>query len=270
LENNKKKNSDKTNVYKETKNNKKNNSEEIFPRYQISEKEFLNYMKKSPDEMIYEEALSEDKRKFCIVYKDILIKKQSILNIIFDDNKFRGILLKLMIYILSVDLYLVINGLFFSENYIDELYLSNKEEKFFSFIPRSMGRIIYASLVSVVVNFLINCILIDEDKIKNTLIREKDDIIMMSGEIGKILFMMEKNIKIFMAINYIIMAFSWYYLCCFNHAHYYTKIEWIKSSVFIIILEELFPFIYSLIITILRFLSLSCKSEQIFKISSSL
>ena len=137
-------------------------------------------------------------------------------------------------------------------------------------IHHPIGRIIYASLVSVVVNFLINCILIDEDKIKNTLIREKDDIIMMSGEIGKILFMMEKNIKIFMAINYIIMAFSWYYLCCFNHAYYYTKIEWIKSSVFIIILEELFPFIYSLIITILRFLSLSCKSEQIFKISSSL
>ena len=248
----------------------KNYLEDIFPRYQISEKDFLNYMKKDPDDMIYEEALSEDKRKFGTAYKDILFKKQPILNIIFEDNKFRKRIMKIIIHLLTIDLYLVINGLFFSEDYIDEIYLSQKEEKFFSFIPRSIDRIIYTSIVTVIVNFLINCILINEDKIKSTLIREKNDITIMRGEIGNILFQMEKNIKFFIVVNYLIMIFSWYYICCFNHVYYYTKTEWIKSSILILILEEIFPFLYALIIVTMRFLSLYCKSEQIFKISSSL
>ena len=227
-------------------------------------------MKKPPDEMIYEEALSTDKRKFGTLYLNILIQKQAILNIIIDNNKFRSRILKIIIYILSIDLYLVINGLFFSENYIDEIYLSTKEEKFFSFIPRSISRIIYTSIVTVIVNFLINCILIYEDKIRSTIIREKNDINIMRGEIGKILYRMEKNIKIFIFVNFILMLISWYYISCFNHAYFYTKKEWIKSSVFIIIIAEIFPFLYALIIAVLRTISLLCKSEQIYKISSNM
>ena len=252
-------------------NNMKNSQEEkIFPRYQLSKKEFLNYMEKSPDEMTFEEALKKDKRKFCTIYLNYLINNHEILNIIFIDDKFRSKLFKIIIHILSIDLYLVINGLFFSEEYIDELYLSQKEEKFFMFIQRSFDRIIYASVVSVIVKFILNCILISEEKIKSTLIREKDDITIMKGEIGKILFQMEGHIKCFLIINYLLMIFSWYYICCFNHAYSYTKKEWIKSSILIIILQEVFPFLLYIIIALLRILSLSWKSEQIFKISSSL
>ena len=257
------------NIKKEDKNNKREENIDN-QKFQLTENEFIDYMKKPPDEMIYEEALSADKRKFGTLYFNILIQKQPIFNIIFDDEKFRSRILKIIIHILSIDLYLVINGLFFSESYIDEIYLSKKEEKFFSFIPRSISRIIYTSVVTVIVNFLINCILINEDKIKSTILREKKDITIMRGEIGIILYRMEKNIKIFIFVNFIIMLFSWYYISCFNHAYSYTKIEWIKSSLFILILVEIFPFLYVLIIAVLRRISLSCKSEQIYKISSSL
>ena len=252
-------------------NNMKNNQvEKLFPRYQLSEKEFINYMEKSPDEMTFEEALKNDKRKFCTIYINYLLNNHPILNIIFIDDKFRPKIFKIIIHILSIDLYLVINALFFSEEYIDELYLSQKEEKFFMFVQRSFERIIYTSIVSVIVNFILNCILISEEKIKSTLIREKNNITIMKGEIGKILFQMEGHIKVFLIVNYSIMIFSWYYICCFNHAYSNTKKEWIKSSILIIILEEVFPFLFSLIITLLRIVSISWKSEQIFKISSSL
>ena len=257
------------NIKKEDKNNKREENIDN-QKFQLTENEFIDYMKKPPDEMKYEEALSADKRKFGTLYLNILIQKQPILNIIFDDEKFRSRILKIIIHILSIDLYLVINGLFFSESYIDEIYLSKKEEKFFSFIPRSISRIIYTSVVTVIVNFLINCILINEDKIKSTILREKKDITIMRGEIGIILYRMEKNIKIFIFVNFIIMLLSWYYISCFNHAYFYTKKEWIKSSIFILILAEIFPFLYALIIAVLRRISLSCKSEQIYKISSSL
>jgi hypothetical protein len=245
-------------------------SNDIFLKYRLPEKDFLNYMKKSPDDMIFEEALINDKRNIKELFTSILIQKQAIVNIIKEDDEFRPKLLRVIIHILTIDLYFVINGFFFNESYIAELYHSQKEEKFFSFISRSFERIIYASLVTVIVNFLINCIIIDGNKIKSTLIREQKNTNIMKGEIGNILLQMQKSVKIFIVVNYFIMAFSWYYIVCFNNVYTYTKTEWFKSSIFIIILEELLPFLFSLVIAVLRFLSLTCKSEQIYKISTSL
>ena len=62
------------------------------------------------------------------------------------------------------------------------------------------------------------------------------------------------------------MIVSWYYISCFNNVYSNTKFEWLKSSIFIIIIMQLYPFFYSLILTLLRFISLRCQIEQIYKI----
>jgi len=229
--------------------------------------ELENYLMKSPGELDFDEALEEDKRKFCEMYKDILFSKHIFLSNIFEEDKFKPRSLKYIVYLLSLNLYFVINALFFSESYIDELYREEKEEKFFSFIPRSIKRIIYAFLVGAIVNFLFDFIIISGNKIKYLLNRRKDfSPIIIKGEIGKILFRIEKSVNIFFAINYTIMLVSWYYISCFNNVYSNTKIEWLKSSVFIIIIMQLVPLFYSLIIALLRFIALRWQVEQIYKI----
>ena len=101
--------------------------------YSLPYKELKNDMKKSYDDMEYEEALIENRRKFCKIYKDTLINKHIILNIIFEDDKYKPRTLKYIILILSINLYFVINGLFYSESYIGKLYQINEKEAFFSF-----------------------------------------------------------------------------------------------------------------------------------------
>ena len=161
-------------------------------------------------------------------------------------------------------------GLFFSESYIDELYNSKKTETFFSFIPRSIKRIINAYIVSTIINFLINFIIISGNKIRKILIKNNNNKVIMKGEICKLSYKIEKSIYIFFIVNYIIMIFSWYYITCFNNVYSNTKIEWIKSSILIIIIMELMPFIYALLIALLRYISIHCKVEKLYQISAGL
>ena len=72
---------------------------------------------------------------------------------------------------------------------------------------------------------------------------------------------------IFILITLVIMNFSWYYISCFNNVYPYTKKEWIKSSICIIIIKQVSPAFFALIEGVFRFLSFHFKSEKIFKFS---
>ena len=62
----------------------------------------------------------------------------------------------------------------FSEEVISELYNVNEEEEnFFSFIPRSIERLIYTTLVSIIIGIITDFFFIDEKKIKGIFRREK-------------------------------------------------------------------------------------------------
>jgi hypothetical protein len=247
--------------------NKLNDNEDTDKKYFLPDGELEDFLMKSPEDLDFDEALTEDKRKFCEMYKDMLLSRHIFLSNIFEEDKYKPRTLRFIIYLLMLNLYFVINALFFSESYIGELYREEKEEKFFSFIPRSIKRIIYAFLVGIIVNFFFDFIIISGNKIKNILNKKKDySPVIIKGEIGKILFNIEKSVNIFFIINYIIMLVSWYYISCFNNVYSNTKIEWLKSSIFIIIIMQLYPFFYSLILSLLRFISLRCQIEQIYKI----
>ena len=227
-------------------------------KYMISYEELEKYIKKAPNEMEYEEALLKDKRTFFSIYIDFLYDKQIVLNIILEEDKYKPKTIKYIIYFLSINLYFVINGLFFSESYIDELFKTEEEEKFFSFIPRSIKRFFYTYLVGSIVNFWIEFIIISGNKIKSQLMKTTTNINNMREEITKILFKIERSINAFLVVNYFIMIISWYYISCFNNVYSYTKIEWIKSSIFIIIIMQIEPFIYTLGLSFLRYISLRC------------
>ena len=80
-----------------------------------------------------------------------------------------------------------------------------------------------------------------------------------------------KNIKkrynAFIIISYILNIFILYYVFCFNNIYIHSKIEWIKSSIFIIVIMQLLPILICLLETIIRFIGIKAKSEKIFKLS---
>ena len=75
------------------------------------------------------------------------------------------------------------------------------------------------------------------------------------------------NYKIFIIISYVLTIFSWYYISCFNNVYPYLKIEWIKSSIFILIVMQIMTTLGCLLFTFLKYISIKCKSEKMFRIS---
>ena len=171
---------------------------------------------------------------------------------------------------LRIDLYIVVNALFYSEEYITELFYSEEKEKFFSFVPRSLNRIIYTSIVSNVLDFIISLLFPSENKIKKILIRKRNNLKEMKIIIYIAIKKIINNYWIFIITSYAFTIISLYYVSCFNNAYPYLKYEWLKSSIFIIILIQIISIFGCFLYAFLRFISIKCKSQKIFRISTYL
>ena len=121
----------------------------------IIQKFVEEYLETSPDEMEYDDAIKKDQRTFCEYFSENLKERQIILNTFIVEDPIKPRAIKIILFNLNLILYFVINGLFISEDYISELYnISEEEENFFSFLPRSITRLIYTTIVSLIIDYI--------------------------------------------------------------------------------------------------------------------
>ena len=225
------------------------------------------YMQTDLDDMDYDDAVKKDKRKFSTYLYDKLKSSQIILNTFYHDEPLRPKPIKILLFILDIDLYFLVNGLFFNEEYISEVYHIEEEETFFSFIPRAWNRFLYTTVVGGVVNYVIDCFFIEEKKIKGIFKREKDNTLFLKYETINVIKELNKRYSYFIILSYIVTIFTWYYVSCFNYVYKYSRIEWIKSTIVINIIMQIISVLTCLLESIIRFLGFKLKSEKIYKIS---
>ena len=227
------------------------------------------YLKTSLDDLDYDETIMREKRNICKIFIEKLVVKQMILDLFYNNNWIIPKKIKAIFFIIRIDLYLFINAFFYNEVYITELYFSNKKEEFFSFFPRSLNRIIYTSFVSKVLNFIISLLFPSENKIKKILLKKKH-LKEMKNKIIIATTNIINNYWLFIGLSYILAIITWFYISCFNNAYPYLKIEWIKSSIFIIIIIQFISIFTCFLYAVFRFISIKSKSEKLFKFSNYL
>ena len=247
-------------------NNNKIEKKEIDDNLKI---DFNEYLETSLDDMNYGDALKKDKRKFCNRFCEIIKDKQIIANTFIAKDLLKPKTIKIMLFDLNIILYFVINGLFYNEDYISEVYHLEKDN-FFAFLLRSIERIIYTTIVSLVINIIIECFIIDENKLKRIFIREKGNEITLRYEVTELIKKISKRFLSLIILFFIFYIIFLYYLLCFNYVYPNMQIEWIKSSIIIIIIMQLISILSILLETILRYMSFYCKSEKIYKMSKLL
>jgi len=245
-----------------------NDSTETLDEGKKLKKFFKEYLATSPDEMEFDDAIKKDKRSFCKYFYDNLKEKQIIANTFIASEPIKRRMIKIILFNLDLILYIIINGLFFSEVYISELYqIKEEDENFFSFLPRSIDRLLYATIVSVIIGYLVDCFFIEEKKIIGIFKREKTDKNMIKQKIIELIKEVKRRYIAFIIIVYILLAASLYYLLCFNYVYPKSQMEWIKSSIAIIIIIQLLSILKILCGGIFRYLSFCCNNEYIFKFS---
>ena len=232
---------------------------------------FKEYMATDFDDMEFDDAVAKDKRKYCEHMKENLIEDQIIANTFIAEDKLKPRSIKIIVFVLNVILYFVVNGLFFSEEVISELYeVDEDKENFFSFIPRSIERLLYTTLVSIVIGIITGFFFVDEKKIKGIFRREKDNIPELKKNMSSFMKDLKKRYIIFIIIVAIILVISTFYLLCFNYVYPYSQMEWIKSSIAIMIIMQVLSTLKCILETSLRYLSYRLNSEKLYKISKFL
>ena len=228
---------------------------------------FEEYFEASVEEMEYDDAIRKDKRKLLTIFVENLKDKQIICNtfILYEPLKPRSI--KIILFVLNILLYFVINALFINDDYISEVYNLEEEDNFFSFIPRSVDRIFYSTLINIIIGYVVDFFFVEERKMKKLYIREKDNRNIIEEKIVSF----SKTIKIsyisFTIFVIIIFLVCLYYLVCFNSIYPNMQIEWIKSSIFIFFIIQIISLLQCFLQSTLRYFSFRYESEKIFKVS---
>ena len=235
----------------------------IQEKYGVDEED---YLKTDVDDMEFDDAIKYDNRSFLEYFWDKTKENQIIFNTFINRENLKPMTIKVILLLLNMDLYFVVNGLFYSESYISELFHSEEEEKFFSYFSRSISRFFYTSVVGVIASTIMDCILIEEKKVKRVFMREKENHVQVKHEISLIIKSLKRNYIIFIAICFFISLISWYYVTCFNNVYPGVKIEWIKSSLTIMIIMQILSFLVGVLVAIIRLIAFKCKSEKLYKL----
>ena len=263
-------NNSKDNKLKEI--NKENNDDkktDIFNGHlESSEKEdFKLYLAPSVDDQEFEDIILEDKRSFQEMFCEQLYDKQLFVNTFSVIDTFRPFSLKLTLLILTCVMYFVVNGLFYGEDEISKIYHIEGDDPFFGFFPRSITRYIYSAVVGVIIGIVIDLFFVDEKKMKGIFRRERKNIVNLKVEITKL----SKGIKLryiaFIFFVLIVFLLLMFYLLCFNYVYPHTQGDWVKSSIFLIIIMQILSVIVALLSAGLRYIGFALKSEKIFRFS---
>ena len=112
-----------------------------------------------------------------------------------------------------------------------------------------------------------NFFFLNENKIKGIFKREKENRLILKRSIMMLIREIQKRYISFIIMAFVIMLISLYYILCFTYVYPKTQIEWIKSSIFIIIIMQTLSILRCLYETIFRTLAFKCESEKLYKFS---
>ena len=244
-------------------NEKGKNNEDENERFNKI-KDLLN---SSFDDEDFDDVLNSEQRQFWDYFKEKFKNNQIFVNSFCIHEVLKPRSLKILNLIMTIELYFVINALFYNEEYLSELFNSNKKDSFFSFVPRRFNQLVYIYVISGIISYLIGFFFVEEEKIKRIFRRNIEDNLFLLKELSDFV----EDIKnrfiglIFLSIFLSIICFV--YISCFNIVYPYIREEWIKSSIFILVLMQIINLLLTFFHCSFRYLSIYWNSEKIFRLS---
>ena len=222
----------------------------------------LNY--NEMNHLSFKNALTRDKRTF-IQYYLSLLKSNHLILYIFYSNDYNSQAIKLSIFIFNLASDIAINSLFFNDSTMNKIYTEHGSFDLLYQLPQ----IIYSTLISNALNFLINILGLTEQnilKLKNDNILSKD----VYRKFNTLLRMIKIKFIFFFIIDFILLFIFWYYVTCFCGIYRNTQIYLFKDSLFSFITSVITPFFIYLIPGVFRICALRRKNKVLYGFSKIL
>ena len=205
----------------------------------------LNYRQKK--------ALEIDKRKYLEYYISLIKRNQIIIFTFYTNDDYNSKIIKMSLFLFSFSIYFTINALFFNDSTMHNIYEAKGSYNFIYQIPI----ILYSTIISGIINYLIKLLSLSENNIINLKEnKEKENIneVFLKTLIIKFTF--------FYIFNFLFLIFFWFYISSFCAVYQNTQIYLIKDTIISFELSFLYPFGICLIPGIFRLPSLNAYKKD--------
>jgi hypothetical protein len=160
------------------------------------------------------------------------------------------------LFFISLAGYYAINGLFFNDDTMHKIYETKGKYNLEYNIPR----IIYSSLISIVLNKILKVLALSNDAILDfKQIKNKNDI---DKEKNNLLNKLKIKFILYYIISSILILFFWYYISMFGAIYKNTQVHLLKDTLISFGLSLIYPFGIYLLPGIFRIPALSNRKNK--------
>ena len=157
----------------------------------------------------YKDAIKLDKRSYLQYYWSLIKAKQLLIFTFYNTKDYNSYIIKIELFLFSFALYLTVNALFFTENKIHTIY---EEEGIFNFI-NNLPQIIYSTVISSIINFIIKTLSLTEKTILE--IKQEKNQINLDEKVLKVINRLKLKFILYYIVSNVFLIFFWFYISCF-------------------------------------------------------
>ena len=213
----------------------------------------------------FEDIKSFDKRGFCLYLGSIIIEKQIFFSTIFKKSFFYPFPLRIFMFLFTIQCFFFLNGLFFTEEYINNRYKTKKKLNLIYILKNELSKSVYASIFVLLIGKLLTnftSISIDYTKLQKSKTNKKY-VIQMKNLIFSIKKKFIITIVLIIILNFVFGYFLFIFCCIFEN----NQLSWVLTTFISIFINFVIPIVICLLITVMRFISLKINSGLLLKIS---
>ena len=233
------------------------------------EEEINEFENNEIDEMVYEDAVQYDKRKFTKVFSRNILQKMFFTGPFMSIHAIEPFFVRLLTFFLLLALYYALNGLFFSEAYISNTFASEGNNKVKFFIKHQLPMCILAAFIGAVVTALIMLFAFSRRRFMTVIEEEKDHESFLKRT-HKVMRCLKIRLVIFVVLDVILMLAFWYYVSAFGAVYQKSQIPLLIGMVITVVFVLIFQIIYALLVTLMRYIGLKCKCLCLYTLSTYL
>ena len=256
------------NIIKETNANPENEEKKNENKDENKENQIMGKNQDLNDEELndldYEEAIILDKRTYWQLYLSLLKKDQLILFTFFRNDDYNLQQIKIILFIVSFAFFFTINGFFFTDESMNNIYEVNGAFKFIYQIPQ----ILYSSIITTGISIILQKLSISEDQILD--MKKEKDLEKSKNIANKIKKNLKLKLIIFIVFSAILMILFSYFISCFCAVYENTQLILIEDTLISFTTSLIYPFGFKLLPGLFRIPALRAKNRNkkcLYKIS---
>ena len=213
----------------------------------------------------YEEAIINDKRKYLRIYWDYLLDSQIILSTFWTDNHFDLLVIKLNFLVFTFQINFFLNALFYTDDYISDAYNNDGILEFISGLPKA----IYSFIATLIITSLLRLLSSSKEELMKV-IKEKRNCENYFYFIQQKLAKLRIKLIIYFILVYSFSLFFLYYVTAFCAVYKYSQKYWIHGWLETFALDTLESIIVCIFLALIRYYSIKNNKKCLYKFGNIL